>query len=124
MRFGPPAYDLASLLIDPYVRVPEALQDRLVSMYWSCAGKHQGVSKGDFIRKFEAVRLARNLQILGAFGFLGMIKGKRQFLDYIPFALEQLARHLSKIGRMKFPRLEKLVSAIRRHGLDCRRPNL
>jgi hypothetical protein len=117
MRFGPPAYDLASLLIDPYVRVPAGLQDRLVSLYWSWAGKHQGITKGDFIKKFEAVRLARNLQILGAFGFLGTIKGKRQFLDYIPFAFEQLAHHLSKTGRMKFPRLEKLVSAIRRHDL-------
>ena len=123
MRFGPPAYDLASLLIDPYVRVPEGLQDKLVSIYWSCAGKHQGISKGDFIRQFEAVRLARNLQILGAFGFLGIIKGKRQFLDYIPFALEKLARHLSKMSRMKYPRLEKLLLAIRRHGLDFRRSN-
>ncbi len=115
MRFGPPAYDIASLLIDPYVRVPEQLQDRLVLMYWSCAGKHQCISKADFLRKFEAVRLARNLQILGAFGFLAVTKGKKQFLDYIPFAFEQLARHLSKTGRMKLPRLAKLVSAIRRH---------
>lgn len=115
MRFGPPAYDLASLLIDPYVRVPAGLQDRLVSLYWSCAGKHQSITKGDFIRKFEAVRLARNLQILGAFGFLGTLKGKRRFLDYVPFAFEQLARHLSRFGRMKFPRLEKLVLAIRKN---------
>ncbi len=118
MRFGPPAYDLASLLIDPYVRVPEHLQDRLVAMYWSAAGNRSGVSKLAFIRKFEAVKLARNLQMLGAFGFLGVVKGKRQFLDYIPFAFEQLGRHLSKIGRMKLPRLEKLVSAIRRYGLN------
>jgi N-acetylmuramate 1-kinase len=123
MRFGPPAYDLASLLIDPYVRVPEGLQAGLVSMYWSSAGKYLGVSKGDFIRKFEAVRLARNLQMLGAFGFLGVTRNKRQFLCYIPFAFEQLARHLRKFARRQFPRLDKLVSAIRRHGLNCRRSN-
>jgi len=117
MRFGPPAYDLASLLIDPYVRVPEGLQAGLVSMYWSSAGKYLGATKGDFIRKFEAVRLARNLQMLGAFGFLGVTKNKRQFLCYIPFAFEQLVRHLPKFGRTQFPRLEKVVSAIRRRGL-------
>jgi aminoglycoside/choline kinase family phosphotransferase len=121
MRFGPPAYDLASLLIDPYVRVPEGLQAGLVSMYWSSAGKSLGGSKGDFIRKFEAVRLARNLQMLGAFGFLGVQKNKRQFLNYIPFAFEQLARHLSKFGRGQLPRLGKLVLAIRRHGLNYER---
>ena len=121
MRFGPPAYDLASLLIDPYVRVPEGLQDKFISMYWSSTGKFLGVSKGDFIRKFTAVKLARNLQILGAYGFLGVTRGKRQFLDYVPFAFKQLARHLRKNRGMPFPRLEKLVSDIRRHGLNCRR---
>ena len=121
MRFGPPAYDLASLLIDPYVRVPEGLQARLVSMYWWSAGKYLGGSKGDFIRKFEAVRLARNLQMLGAFGFLGVTKKKKQFLCYIPFAFEQLARHLPKFVRAQFPRLAKLVSAIRRQGLHYSR---
>ena len=79
MRFGPPAYDLASLLIDPYVRLPEALQDRLAGMYWSYAGIRQGVSRADFIRKFEAVRLARNLQMLGAFGFLGVARARSGF---------------------------------------------
>ncbi len=121
MRFGPPAYDLASLLIDPYVGIPEDLQDKLVSMYWSSTGKFQSVSRVDFIRKFTAVKLARNLQMLGAFGFLGVTRGKRQFLDYIPFAFEQLERHLLKNRRMPFPRLEKLVSDIHRYGLNYRR---
>ena len=122
MRFGPPAYDLASLLIDPYVGVPEGLQDKLVSIYWSSTGKFQRVSRADFIRKFTAVKLARNLQMLGAFGFLGVTRGKRQFLDYIPFAFEQLARHLGKNRRrMPFPRLEKLVSDIHRYSLNYRR---
>jgi hypothetical protein len=61
--------------------------------------------------------------MLGAFGFLGVTKNKRQFLCYIPFAFEQLARHLSKFGRMRLPLLDKLVSAIRRHGLNYRRSN-
>lgn len=115
MRFGPPAYDLASLLIDPYVGLHGGLQDKLARMYWSSAGKLLGVTKGDFIRKFEAVRLARNLQILGAFGFLGVTKAKKQFLRYIPFAIEQLSRHLSKIGPWRFPRLYKLVWTVRAH---------
>jgi N-acetylmuramate 1-kinase len=121
MRFGPPAYDLASLLIDPYVGIPEGLQDKLVSIYWSSTGKFEGVSMGDFIRKFTAVKLARNLQMLGAFGFLGVTRGKRQFLDYIPSAFEQLARHLRKDRWMQFPRLEKLVSDIHRYGLNYQR---
>jgi hypothetical protein len=120
MRFGPPAYDLASLLIDPYVNVPEWLEDRLVAGYWSFIGKFLGVSKGGFIRKFMAVRLARNMQILGAFGFLGLVKGKRKFLSYVPPAFERLYRYFRKSSSMRLPRIEKLVLTIRRSGLNCR----
>ncbi len=59
--------------------------------------------------------------MLGAFGFLGVTRGKKQFLDYIPFAFEQLTRHLRKNRRMQFPRLEKLVSDIHRYGLNYQR---
>ncbi len=117
MRFGPPAYDLASLLIDPYVGMSERLQDRLVGAYWSAAGRWLGISKSDFIKKFEAVKLARNLQMLGAFGFLGTVKAKKGFLYYIPIAFKQLSGHLYRMGRMKLPRLQKLVLSIRRQGL-------
>jgi aminoglycoside/choline kinase family phosphotransferase len=118
MRFGPPAYDLASLLIDPYVKLPSRLQDRLLCLYWSATGRYLGISKSLFLKKFAAVRLARNLQILGAYGFLGVEKGKKQFLQYIPFALEQLSLHLSRMGRQRFPRLTGLVDAVNRRGLD------
>lgn len=118
MRFGPPAYDLASLLIDPYVRLPSRLQERLLGVYWPLAGRCLGASKAEFLQKYEAVRLARNLQILGAFGFLGLTRGKMQFLQYIPFAFEQLTLHLSGMGRGRFPRLAKLVDAIGRRGFD------
>ncbi len=46
MRFGPPAYDLASLLIDPYVKLPNRMQDRLLWAYWSSTGSCPGVSRG------------------------------------------------------------------------------
>jgi hypothetical protein len=114
MRFGPPAYDLASLLLDPYVKLPLRLQDKLVGAYWACAGWRQGGPKGDFIRKFEAVRLARSLQVLGAFGHLGIRKGKRQFLEYIPFAVDRLAYYILQTGQGRFPRLAKLAADIRR----------
>ena len=114
MRFGPPAYDLASLLIDPYVQIPPRLQERLTGMYWSAAGRFLGCTSAEFLKKFAAVRLCRNLQILGAFGFLGIVKGKKHFLEYIPPAWEQLLLHLRGSCRGMLPRLEGVVSDIQR----------
>jgi len=117
MRFGPPAYDLASLLVDPYVMLPRKLQEELEGMYCAAAGRFLGVSRREFLRSYRAVRLSRNLQILGAFGFLGLVKGKRQFLAYIPWAWDQLREWLRGPCRGRYPGLERLVSRIGAGGI-------
>ncbi|MEN6441868.1 MAG: phosphotransferase [Syntrophobacter sp.] len=109
MRFGPPAYDLASLLVDPYVKLPSGLQEKLAVVYWSAAQRFLRCSRGEFLRSYAAVRLCRNLQILGAFAFLGLTKGKRFFLQFIPWAWEQLRQWLARRCGGRYPELEKLV---------------
>ncbi|MHC1724717.1 MAG: aminoglycoside phosphotransferase family protein [Syntrophobacteraceae bacterium] len=116
MRFGPPEYDLASLLADPYVRIPKELQERVAGYYWTSAGKSLGCNRGEFLKRYLAVRLCRNLQILGAFGFLGIVKGKRHFLRYIPAAWRQLLQHLRDDCRGQFPQLQKVASAVNKVG--------
>ncbi len=113
MRFGPPAYDLASLLMDPYAAIPEDVQDGLLQAYWASAAGFLGCGRGEFLRSYRAVRLCRNLQILGAFGFLGIVKGKRQFLRYVPWAWTQLLGHLRVRCKGRYPRLEKVSADIR-----------
>jgi len=97
-------------LIDPYVKLPSRLQERLAGLYWSAAGRFLDCSRGEFLRTYSAVRLCRNLQILGAFGFLGLVKGKRQFLQYIPWAWEQLGQWLFGVCRGRYPVLERLAA--------------
>ncbi len=111
MRFGPPAYDLASLMVDPYVNIPGGLQDRLAGIYWSAAEKFLDCSRGEFLKSYRAVRLCRNFQILGAFGFLGLVKEKRQFLGYIPGAFGQLRQWLFRNCRGNYPELERVIAA-------------
>jgi aminoglycoside/choline kinase family phosphotransferase len=48
MRFGPPAYDLAALLIDPYVMLAADFQEELTSLYWSAARRFLGMSPRAF----------------------------------------------------------------------------
>jgi aminoglycoside/choline kinase family phosphotransferase len=113
MRYGPPAYDLASLLLDPYVNLPFNLQEALVAYYWSGAGRFLNCSHGEFRRSYSAVRLARNLQVLGAYGFLGIVKGKMHFLRYVPAAWRQLHHWVNGPCRGQYPKLQTLVNSIR-----------
>jgi aminoglycoside/choline kinase family phosphotransferase len=112
MRFGPPAYDLASLLLDPYVSLPWALQDSLADLYWAGIQHLLGGAYRHFRRHYLAVRLCRNLQVLGAYGFLGRVKGKTTFLAYIPGAWSQLRSLLTGPCHGWYPRLERLVKRV------------
>ena len=114
MRFGPPAYDLASVLIDPYVGISQDLERKLIGRYWVKAGKDLACSFGAFLDSYSVLRLCRNLQMLGAFGFLGVVRGKRQFLRYIPQAWRQLHFWVNHFAGGRYPALRRLVNRIDR----------
>ncbi len=104
MRFGAPAYDMASLLCDPYVRLPVALRDELLAHYVAHAPGGDAVA-GTFW--FAAVE--RLVQALGAFGRLGAIPDTRRFLRYFPPAIAELRAAVMRVGRM--PCLEDVLAA-------------
>jgi aminoglycoside/choline kinase family phosphotransferase len=110
-RLGPLGYDLAALLIDPYVDLPPDRQEELVSLYQELLGQHLPVGAGNFQEQYERLALCRNLQILGAFGFLTREKGKPQFARYIPPAVAGLRRRLAARPGA-FPRLTRIVERI------------
>jgi aminoglycoside/choline kinase family phosphotransferase/UTP-glucose-1-phosphate uridylyltransferase len=118
-RIGPMQYDLASLLIDPYVALAPETQERLCAYAAQKAARELRLRSGDFLRGYAFCALTRNLQMLGAFGFLSKVKGKVQFESYIPRALRTLRHQLEQLtceqGRPAFPELTELVQAAARH---------
>jgi aminoglycoside/choline kinase family phosphotransferase/dTDP-glucose pyrophosphorylase len=111
-RWGPLQYDLASLLIDPYVALPAATQDRLRQYAARALQGKAGVDAKTFLAGYEYCALTRNLQMLGAFAFLSRIKGKRGFEAFIPPAVTTLHRNLAVLRDIRMPRLKRLVSGI------------
>lgn len=111
-RTGPIQYDLASLLIDPYVGLPPSLQDHLLDY---CMRRYRAAvscSRKKFLAGYRYCRITRNLQMLGAFAFLSRVKHKTDFETYIPGAVRTLAKSLSEIGDTAFPGLSELVPEI------------
>jgi hypothetical protein len=110
-RLGPLGYDAASLLIDPYVNLSPAWQTELLTYYLDLLQDRLEVDQAAFREQYYHLALCRNLQILGAYGYLTKVKGKDQFARYIPAALEGLrARLLARPGA--FPRLEQLMESL------------
>ncbi|WDP88797.1 MAG: phosphotransferase [Desulfobacter sp.] len=96
-RKGPIQYDLASLLIDPYVKLPPDMQEELLDHAMARLDLADPAEKNRFKESYSYCCITRNLQMLGAFGFLTRIKKKQKFEAYIPHALAALKQRLNKM---------------------------
>jgi aminoglycoside/choline kinase family phosphotransferase len=96
-RLGPLGYDLAALLIDPYMALAAPWEEELVSHYLELLTE-QGVAVDprEFREVYYHLALCRNLQVLGAFGYLIRVKGKDHFSRSIPAAVQVLRRRLAE----------------------------
>jgi aminoglycoside/choline kinase family phosphotransferase len=110
-RLGPLGYDLAALLIDPYVDLEPARQEELLGLYQDLLERRFSCDRQAFREQYEHLALCRNLQILGAYGFLTRVKGKSQFARYIPRAAAGLRRRLAARSG-DFPRLTAVAEMI------------
>jgi N-acetylmuramate 1-kinase len=95
MRPGLPQYDLASLLYDPYVDLTDAERDELLEHY--CGGKPDS----DFHKTLQFCAMQRLMQALGAYGFLGLVKGHKHFLEHIPKAVNSLHEIVAEIDGLE-----------------------
>ena len=111
-RLGPIQYDLASLLIDPYVELPYSVQKQLVDYSIEKLPALIPIDPEHFRRGYYYCAVTRNLQILGAFGYLSRIKRKTSFENYIPAAVKTLKYSLSAIGDEAFPVLNAIVQGL------------
>lgn len=111
-RLGPLQYDLASLLIDPYVQLPPELQKELMAYALRKLQEITDIDAAEFQRGYDCCALTRNLQMLGAFGYLTRVKGKGYFEAYIPAAVSALKRHLNSQTTLRLPRLTAIINEI------------
>jgi aminoglycoside/choline kinase family phosphotransferase len=91
LRPGLAHYDLASLLYDPYVQLVPAERAELLEFYLGLGRRHDlGASPGEFETIYRLCAVQRLMQALGAYGYLGLVKERAEFLKYVPIALASL----------------------------------
>lgn len=87
-RMGPGAYDLASLLNDPYVSIPDDWRAELIALYLEAMGRRDAEKVS---RELLFIGAARLMQNLGAYGKL-CGEGKN-FGQWMRPAAERLVKH-------------------------------
>jgi NDP-sugar pyrophosphorylase family protein/aminoglycoside/choline kinase family phosphotransferase len=115
-RLGPPEYDLASLLLDPYANLPAGIRDHLLDRYLDRnLDRPLDPQATDSIGGREAIRsryrfcgINRMMQALGAYAYLGGRLGKPGFLEFAPVALARLR----ELADGELPKLADLARRI------------
>ena len=110
MRFGSPLYDLGSLLCDPYVAFDARDREELLSFYYGLSKR--GLDWAGFRNSFWEASAQRLMQALGAYGFLGLRKGLKAFLEHIPAGLRNLQHATAQAASLPL---------LRKFSLSCQR---
>ena len=96
-RRGPIYYDVASFIWQARMCYPQWLKTKMLESYLNSLSAYVEVDRDDFMLKLRKFRLFRTLQVLGAYGFRGLIEHKAQFVVSIPQALADLKDLISQM---------------------------
>ncbi len=109
-RLGALAYDLSSLLMDPYVGLSVQMQEDLLVHYIELLRKSgENIEEREFRFWYEDIALHRNLQIIGAFAFLSQQRKKNFFAQFIEPSVIMLRGRLAAPQFSSFPILRKMA---------------
>ena len=110
-RKGPLQYDVASLLFQVKADLPFTLRKELLDFYFSELSHLITLDKDGFEKKYYGFVLIRLLQVLGTYGFRGLIEKKPHFIASIPFALKNVRWWLDNVSlEIHMPELHRVLS--------------
>jgi aminoglycoside/choline kinase family phosphotransferase len=112
-RLGPPTYDLAAVVLDPYVDLPGEARRALIETYLDLTRGQFWPDDEDFWESWFAVALSRTMQALGAFGHLTVVKDRPHFRQHVPAGVRNLSELLLGPRFEDFPALRRLSQRIR-----------
>ena len=103
-RMGNVFYDLASLLRDSYVTLPEDAVDHLRYAWRNAATTELRAAAGDpgaFVSLFDLAALQRNVKAIGTFGNQAHNRGKRVYLRFLPPTVAHLRGNFERNPPMR-----------------------
>ena len=116
-RMGRMQYDLASLLLDPYVDLDQETHARLARYYFDLITAKGAAPWGwdRFNDLYDLSAVQRLYKALGTYGYQATVKNNGAYLPYIRPAVERLmlimenSMRMKKLGRLLSPYLENAL---------------
>ena len=111
-RKGPLNYDVVSLLYQVKAQIPQAVRDELIQYYKEELKQFVNPEEVKFDTYQPYFVYLRLLQVLGAYGFRGLIQKKSHFIESIPYALKELKTWNKNHPLNNYPELQKVISQL------------
>lgn len=111
-RKGPLVYDVVSFLWQSKAGFSEAERKNLLNVYAGALGGKRGVDTDVILGEVGKMALFRTLQVLGAYGFRGLVERKSHFIESIPGAISNLKELYEKGEIDSYPTLKDVSCKI------------
>ena len=111
-RKGPLNYDVVSLLYQVKAQIPQAVRDELIQYYKKELKQFVNPEKVKFDTYQPHFVYLRLLQVLGAYGFRGLIQKKSHFIESIPYALKELKTWNENHPLSAYPELQNVITQL------------
>ena len=117
-RQGALLYDVASLLYDAIVGIPEHQREELLDYYIGKLQQYRVIEVAAFREAYYHFVLIRLLQAMGAFGLRGLYERKQHFIDSIQPGLRNISA-LFESGKLgdAYPEIRKVVDRLIKNSL-------
>jgi len=112
---GPPQYDIASLLWQARAQLPDAWKEELLNTYIAYLKEIHAPRMDEihFRKGYSQFVLVRLLQVLGAYGFRGLLQHKPHFISSISPALKNIENFLATHPHLpSYPEFRGLLEKI------------
>lgn len=108
---GPAMYDVVSFLYQAKANFPDEFKDEMLDFYISLFNDEN--ERQSLRKTVLPIRLIRNLQVLGAYGFRGLVQKKEHFIKSIDQGIKNLIQTSESWGEMEnYPELKGLIQKL------------
>lgn len=111
-RFGPALYDAVSFLWQARAGFSAGFRDEMLKYYAGVFCDGDVAMVAEMLGYLPVIVLFRTLQVLGAYGFRGLVQHRAHFVMSIPGALENLSEIIGGGALDSFPELKRVCSRL------------
>ena len=113
---GPLIYDVVSFLFQAKANFPADFKNEMLDYYFSFWNEEKAAQLKDSVKPIQLIRF---LQVLGAYGFRGLIQRKQHFISSLDKGIENLYQFSNSWEEMEeYPELKNLILHLKSRSVE------